>query len=46
MTTMEDTARTLDDALDGLRGRLGQALSLVKAALGDDDAGEQGDVVV
>ncbi|MCW2616354.1 MAG: ral stress protein [Frankiales bacterium] len=31
---------------DGPHGRLGQALNLVKAALGNDDAGEQGDVVV
>lgn len=31
---------------DGPHGRLGQALNLVKAALGRTDAGEQGDVVV
>lgn len=31
---------------DGPHGRLGQALNLAKAALGNKDAGEQGDVVV
>ncbi len=31
---------------DGPNGTLGQALNLLKAALGNDDAGEQGDVVV
>jgi len=31
---------------DGPHGKLGQALNLAKAALGNKDAGEQGDVVV
>lgn len=31
---------------DGPHGRLGQALTLLKAALGDEDVGEQGDVRV
>lgn len=31
---------------DGPHGRLGQALNLLKAALGDEDAGEQGDIRV
>lgn len=31
---------------DGPHGRLGQALQMAKAALGGEDAGEQGDVVV
>lgn len=31
---------------DGPHGRLGQALNLLKAAFGDEDAGEQGDIRV
>jgi len=31
---------------DGPHGKLGQALNLAKAALGNKDAGEQGDIIV